>query len=268
MKFAVIALLAGTTSAATALTTATVCHDAAVNTAYTAGIETATKAKALADAALGCTTSLALADAAAKGFKIEDALYAPCKVKVAAITGIVAADTTAFLVGADAFGSALGMGKLSCASGATCTSPARIALKGTLAVQQLARVAAADYYVAQKAHCDATAATKVACNTAGLTALGAMGTAMGAADFYSTKTPAERTTYMTTTDAANVAAAIAATKPALLATGSSCKADTATPPVRPACPATDCCLGVKAAAEDLVNSFEVCTEKTLLAATV
>jgi len=105
-------------------------------------------------------------------------------------------------------------------------------------------MAAMNYYVAQKAHCDATAATKAACNTAGLTALEAMGTAMAAADFYSAKTAAERTTWTTANDAAMVAAAIAATKPALLATGSSCKADTATPPVRPACPETDCCLGV------------------------
>lgn len=85
MKYFAFALLVSSTSAAAvALTAPTSCHDAAVNTAYTAGTADAAKALALATAAFACTTTLAVApaDINLKGFAIEKAIWAPQGVRM------------------------------------------------------------------------------------------------------------------------------------------------------------------------------------------
>jgi len=192
-------------------------------------------------------------------------MWRPCKTKLEGITGITTAEETTFFTSADKFGANLGLGKISCAAGATCT--ARVPLKGSLAVQELAMNAAVDYYVAQRAHCK-----DAACNTAGLTALEAMGTAMATADYYSKKTTAERTTWRTAEDKKNVAAALAALVPAAGAVGADCKAAAIVAPatvgVRPACGAANCCMGFRKADTDTVNSAETCQLKATTKAQV
>ena len=275
MKFFAYALLISTTQAATALVAPTACHDAAVNTAVAAGTGDATKAKAVADAALACTTTLVIAtgDALIKGKVIENGLMAPQKVTFDALTPKpTAADWTAYLVAADAFGAALGMGKLSCAAGATCAT--RALLKGTLANQVAAFTFAGSYYKAMKTNCELATfggfADKAKCTADGFAKLTAMGTAMAAADFYSVKTVAARTTWSTAQDVINVAAAIAAKAPAAGTVGFPCNAAAAVAPatvgVRPACAAANCCMGHKALPADLTNSVngEVCQLKTAL----
>ena len=125
--------------------------------------------------------------------------------------------------------------------------------------------AAVDYFKAQRAHCKKTAATAAACNTAGLAKLKDLGTAMAAADYYSTMTAAARTTWKTAEDVKNVAAAIANLAVATGTVGASCKAATAVAPaigVRPTCAAENCCMGHKASATATTNSFELCQVKT------
>lgn len=272
MKFFAFALLVSSTQAATALTAPTPCHDAAVNAAHTAGIADATKAAALVKAALACKTSLTIAGTEAndKGFVIENAMWAPNAVKLTA-TKATAAELTAFYKAMDEFSAALGMGQLSCAvTGETCNKNAdkkRTLLKGTLEVQQLAMGAAVDYFVAQRAFCAKTAATAAACNTSGLAGLKPLGTSMATADYYSKKTAAERTTWLTAEDKKNVAAALAKLAPAAGAVGASCKAAAAVAPatkgVRPTCATANCCMGYKKAATDTTNSAETCQVKTL-----
>jgi len=164
------------------------------------------------------------------------------------------------------------MGKLSCAAGGTCAT--RALLKGALKDQVAAFTFAGSYYAAMKKDCELAtfggAATKAACITAGYAKLTAMGTAMAAADFYSVKTAAARTTWSTAQDVINVAAAIAAKAPAAGTVGFSCAAAAAVAPatvgVRPACAAANCCMGYKALPADTANSAngELCQLKTLL----
>jgi hypothetical protein len=198
-------------------------------------------------------------------------MWAPSAVKLVA-TKAPAADLTAFYKAMDEFGTALGMGTLTCAvKGQTChtnTDKKRALLKGSLAVQQLAMGAAVDYFAAQFAFCAKTAATSAACNTAGLAGLKPLGTAMAAADFYSKKTAAERTTWSTANDKTNVAAALAKLAPAAGAVGFGCKAAAAVAPatvgVRPTCGAANCCMGMKKAVADTANTAELCQLKTAL----
>jgi hypothetical protein len=264
MQFSVFALLISSTQAATALVAPTACNDKPVNDAFTAGMKTVVTAAALVKAAKACTTSLALVDEYNKGVMIENAMWAPNAVKLTA-TKATAAELTSFYTAMDEFSAALGMGKLSCAAGVTCTTPKRVLLKGSLAVQELAMNAATDYFVAQRAFCAKTAATAAACNTAGLKGLKPMGTSYAAADVYSKKTAAERTTFITAEDKKNVAAALAAIAPAAGAVGASCKAAAAVAPatvgVRPTCGAANCCMGIKKTAEGTTNTDETCQLK-------
>ena len=182
------------------------------------------------------------------------------------------AEFKVYQAAADAFGAALGMGKFSCALGAVCTP--RVLLKGTLKDQAAAFAFAGSYYAAMKKDCELATfggfADKAKCTADGFAKLTAMGTAMAAADFYSVKTVAARTTWSTAQDVINVAAAIAAKAPAAGTVGFPCNAAAAVAPatvgVRPACAAANCCMGHKALPADLTNSVngEVCQLKTAL----
>jgi len=94
--------------------------------------------------------------------------------------------------------------------------------------------------------------------------LKAIGTEMATADFYSKKTAAEQTTWWTAWGKSAIVKAIGA--PAAGTVGASCKAAAVVAPatkgVRPTCAATDCCMGLKAKAEDTTNYTETCQLKT------
>ena len=279
MKFFALALLVSSTSAATALSAPTPCHNNAVNTAFTAGIADATKAAALSTAALACTTSLVIAtgEANTKGFMIENAMWAPQNVRVLAITSITAADQKLFYTNLNEFGVALGMGSVGCATSsvnaATVTCPAaRVLLKGSLAVQAKAMKFAVDYFIAGKTACDKVtdATKKTACTTAMYAGFKKWGTAIAAGDAYSSLTAAKSTEWFTAEDKKNVAAALALLVPAPGTVGASCKAAAAVAPatvgIRPTCAAANCCMGYKASATATANSVngELCQLKTLL----